>query len=431
MSGTVREARLGTPTARARLKAGRQPHWNAIVAGRDHLGWQRWPDDRAGRWLLRKRRGGDYTTQTIGAADDSQRADGLTILSYQQARDKAVELSSSGGDRPAGRLTVQQAMVDYVDHLSSQGKATKDAESAAVRHIMPALGGTEVAELTSAMLQRWLARVADQPPVTRTGKIPKNPKPATDDECVRRRRASANNVFSVLRAALNLAFDARRVSSNEAWGRRVKKFRGVDQPRVRYLSVDESIRLINASDPEFRPLVRAALETGCRYQEIAQLEVSDFNADAGALHVRRSKSAKARHVALTDEGAAFFSQACAGRPGRSLMFPRPSGQPWRASNQGRFIEEACRRGRIDPPITFHGLRHTWASLSIMNGVPLMVVAKNLGHADTKMVERVYGHLSQGYVFESIRAGAPRFAVGQATTVAPMSLARTPRRRKIS
>ena len=54
MSGTVREARLGTPTARARLKAGRMAHWNTIVAGRDHLGWQRWPEDRAGRWLLQE-----------------------------------------------------------------------------------------------------------------------------------------------------------------------------------------------------------------------------------------------------------------------------------------------------------------------------------------------------------------------------------------
>ena len=113
------------------------------------------------------------------------------------------------------------------------------------------------------------------------------------------------------------------------------------------------------------------------------------------------------------------------------MFPRSNGKPWRASNQGRFIAEACQRARIEPPITFHGLRHTWASLAIMNGVPLMVVAKNLGHADTKMVERVYGHFSQGYVFESIRAGAPRFAVDQATTVAPMSLARSHRKRKIS
>jgi hypothetical protein len=44
----------------------------------------------------------------------------------------------------------------------------------------------------------------------------------------------------------------------------------------------------------------------------------------------------------------------------------------------------------------------------MAGVPLMVVAKNLGHVDTKMVEKHYGHLAPSYVADAIRAGAPKF-----------------------
>jgi integrase len=69
---------------------------------------------------------------------------------------------------------------------------------------------------------------------------------------------------------------------------------------------------------------------------------------------------------------------------------------------------ACERARLDPPISFHILRHTWASHATMNGLPLMIVAKNLGHADTKMVERFYGHLAPSYVADAIRANAPRF-----------------------
>jgi hypothetical protein len=44
----------------------------------------------------------------------------------------------------------------------------------------------------------------------------------------------------------------------------------------------------------------------------------------------------------------------------------------------------------------------------MNGVPLMIVAKNLGHNDTRMVEKHYGHLAPSYEASAIRAGAPRF-----------------------
>jgi hypothetical protein len=63
------------------------------------------------------------------------------------------------------------------------------------------------------------------------------------------------------------------------------------------------------------------------------------------------------------------------------------------------------------------MRHTWASLAPMNGVPLMVVAKNLGHVDTRMVEKHYGHLAPSFIADAIHAGAPRFAVLSDTAVA--------------
>jgi integrase len=44
----------------------------------------------------------------------------------------------------------------------------------------------------------------------------------------------------------------------------------------------------------------------------------------------------------------------------------------------------------------------------MAGAPLQVVAANLGHADTRMVERHYGHLAPSFVADAIRAGAPKF-----------------------
>ena len=116
-------------------------------------------------------------------------------------------------------------------------------------------------------------------------------------------------------------------------------------------------------------------------------EVSDFNADAGRLAIRQSKSGKPRHVVLTQEGAAFFGQCTAGRAGSESMFRRDDGSAWARSDQHRPMKEACANGKIRPAISFHILRHTWASLAVMAGVPLMVVAKNLGHRDTRMVER--------------------------------------------
>ena len=192
------------------------------------------------------------------------------------------------------------------------------------------------------------------------------------------------------------------------------------------------MRLLNACDPNFRAMAQAALETGCRYGELTRLQVQDFNADAGAINVRRSKSGKARHVVLSAEGIAFFSQLTAGREPSGLMLrnlarvERESERhrqkmmkspnvaeisdlgDWRPAEQGRPMREACKRAKIEPHISIHGLRHTWASLAAMAGVPLMVIAKNLGHTDTRMVEKHYGHLAPSFVTDAIRAGAPKF-----------------------
>jgi integrase len=70
--------------------------------------------------------------------------------------------------------------------------------------------------------------------------------------------------------------------------------------------------------------------------------------------------------------------------------------------------DTCRAARIQPAINFHGLRHTWASHAVMAGMPLAVVARNLGNASTKMVEKHYGHLCPDYITDQVRKFAPRF-----------------------
>jgi len=74
------------------------------------------------------------------------------------------------------------------------------------------------------------------------------------------------------------------------------------------------------------------------------------------------------------------------------------------------MQLACARAKIRPAISFHGLRHSYASLSAMAGVPLLVLAKNLGHSDTRMVEKHYGHLASSYITDEIRKGAPTFGI---------------------
>jgi integrase len=101
--------------------------------------------------------------------------------------------------------------------------------------------------------------------------------------------------LTVLKAALNHAFQEGRVSADEPW-RKVKPFREVDSAMIRYLSADECRRLVNACSADFQALVRGPLATGCRYGELTRMTNSDFNFEARTVTVRRSKAGKVRHV---------------------------------------------------------------------------------------------------------------------------------------
>src|SRR5262249_40896458 len=234
----------------------------------------------------------------------------------------------------------------------------------------------------------------------------------------RARKVTCNRTLITLKAALNMAWREGKVASNAEWSR-VAPFENVNTARIRYLTVAEAQRLINGCDPDFRLLVRAALETGARLGELVALQTHDFNSDAGTLAIRQSKGGKPRHVVLTEEGAAFFKQVCAGRPGHAVMLLRADGQPWGRAQQSPLMRDACKRAKITPSINFHGLRHTWASLAVMGGMSLMVVAKNLGHRDTRMVEMHYGHLAPNFITNAVREHAPRFGFEPDDTVVSM------------
>lgn len=93
----------------------------------------------------------------------------------------------------------------------------------------------------------------------------------------------------------------------------------------------------------------------------------------------------------------------------------------RARARAPRVRRSC-GPKIYPAASFHTLRHTYASLMAMDSVPLMVVARNLGHADTRMVEKHYGHLATSYVREAIRAAKP-LGIGDVVNVVPLAGAR--------
>ncbi len=425
MARTLQDAKLDTRAARLRLRKRREPYWRSISEGLA-IGYRK--GVKGGTWIARHysaEHGRRY--QSIATADDIVDADGAHVLSFAQAQEAARKWFAhlarhDRGEVRNGPYILRECVEDYVSWLQGHRKTGSDARYRVDTHIIPKLGNTQCDRLTTAEIQKWLRDLAASPARLRAKKNAKKPNfrelNKSDVDAIRRRRASANRTLTVLKAALNRAWREGKIPSDEAW-RRVEPFEEADAARVRYLSLAEAKRLLNTSHLDFRRLAQAALVTGARYGELAALRVSDFNPDSSTIQVRTSKSGKGRHIFLNNEGVSLFKALAAGKAGDTLMLAKADGSAWNKSHQARPMAQACERAKIKPPASFHILRHTWASLAIMAGAPLMVVARNLGHADTRMVERHYGHLAPSYIADAIRAAAPKFGIKPARKVVPL------------
>jgi integrase len=178
---------------------------------------------------------------------------------------------------------------------------------------------------------------------------------------------------------------------------------------LRYLTQEEIRRFINAAQGRFRDLAKAAIYSGCRLSELTRLRVGDLDRASGTIFIGRSKSGRARHVILTTEAQQFFSVLAAGKPADALLLTQDSGRAWGRADHVPWTAGALAGARI-AGASFHCLRHTAASQMVMAGVPLNVVAQNLGHSDTRMTEKHYAHLSPSYVAETIRRHTPTYGL---------------------
>ena len=418
MARRVRDATLDSREARRALKPRGKPYFKSIGPGL-HIGYRK--GRSGGVWLARIYVGNArYEYEKLGPADDNIDRNGATVFDFWQAQELArhYHADRAKGDARFSGYTVRDAIADYLHWMEGNKKTAHDARCRAESLILPFLGETELEKLTAAEIRNWHRRLSETPPMLRRKKGVDKPKFGElnqSPEGVRRRRATANRTLTILKAALNMAWREKRVASDEEW-RRVKPFENVASARLRYLTISEAQRLINACEPVFRKLVQAALQTGARYGELSAMTVGDFNIDSGTVLVDASKSGKSRHIELTDEGVEFFRSVTLGRGSAEPIFVNKVGKAWGKSHQNRPMAQACANGNISPPIGFHGLRHTWASHAVMNGMPLLVVAKNLGHSDTRMVEKHYGHLRRDYIKKAINDHAPRFGTTETSNV---------------
>lgn len=448
MARTKRSAKLDSRSARLDELPAEQKHQEPLEPGR-YLCYRRPKSGASGTWFARMNCAdtpGRILQARLGTADDFMEADGQLTLTYKQACRKAedwfkeqagnIHFKVTGERLQKGPYTIDEAMTDYLQDAEQRGvKGLQIMRLTIKAHILPVLGPLEVSKLTKPKLNAWFHALAAAPrrrtgkPKAEGGEVQYLTPPATEDER-RARKDSANRILTNLRAALNLAMKNGKVSCKPVW-QDVERFKNVGAARVRFLNIDEQQRLVNVCPPGFRELVQAALFTGCRYGELCRLTVRDFDAKAGHLFVEKSKSGKPRHLTLTEEAVAWFQSHTAGKPSGARLLTRPNAKgkarknmddpsAWGPHDQKKAMRSACFSAGLEP-LSFHELRHTYASGLVNAGIPLAFVAEQLGHVDTSMVEKHYGHLCPNAKADAIRKLSPVLDIARPSKVETLKL----------
>lgn len=175
--------------------------------------------------------------------------------------------------------------------------------------------------------------------------------------------------------------------------------------RIRWLTREEADRVLTELPARQAAMMRLALATGLREQNVCRLEWKqlDLERRVGWFYGDQLKNGKALAIPLNAEAVIVLREQW----GQHLrwVFPTIHGHPARNANTVTW-RNALRRAGIEN-FRWHDLRHTWASWHVQAGTPLPVLKELGGWSSLEMVLR-YAHLGAEHLAEHAeRISQPR------------------------
>lgn len=337
-----------------------------------------------GRWSATISLGTDANgkrqRRTIYGATKSDVTKELTRLQNQKL---------SGTHRPVSKLTVAEFLTQWLDTsaaLRVRRTTLVNYRLNIDRHVVPVVGSVPLEKLTPMQVMGIYSTMAGKGLSARTQQL----------------------VHTILRRALKMAVK---------WGLCIRNVcDAVDRPAATrheagFLNAEQAGKLLHAARGDrLEALYVVALTTGMRQGELFGLEWQDIDLSAGTLSVRRAmkycqgeffveepKTAKSRRnvmlpamavEALHDHRRRMMAE---GRAGDVRVFSQPDGTPLSWDFIRRKSLQPLLKDAGLPPVRFHDLRHSHASLLFAAGTHPRVVQERLGHSTVGITLDIYSH----------------------------------------
>jgi len=208
--------------------------------------------------------------------------------------------------------------------------------------------------------------------------------------------ASIKHVLVLVRQIINKAI---------TWGlwageNPVKKIKlpKLNNRRERFLTQKEAKTLleeVKKISPQVHDIALISLHTGMRAGEIFALKWQHIDIEHGLIHIADPKSGRSRKAFMTPTLKAVFQRRSAGEPDNVIFKARKGEMITEVSDTFiRAVDKLQLNEGVDDArhrVTFHTLRHTFASWLAMQGTHILTIKELLGHQSLTMTER-YSHL---------------------------------------
>ena len=215
--------------------------------------------------------------------------------------------------------------------------------------------------------------------------------------------ATANRYLAILSAVLNRCHERDIITAVPAI-----PYQDEPEGKIDFLTPDEAATLIDEAPEHLARMIRFSLATGLRDANMRLLTWNrvNFGNRTAWVNPEDAKAAKAISIPLNDDAVAVLRECLGDHDEHVFTYPRPKprapgstervyvAEPMSQGANNTAFRKAKARAKV-PHITWHTLRHTWASWHVQNGTPLKILQELGGWSNMEMVLR-YAHLAPGH-----------------------------------
>ncbi len=204
---------------------------------------------------------------------------------------------------------------------------------------------------------------------------------------------TASLIISLLNSIIKFAIE-QKVFNGENPCRNIK-IKKADNQRLRYLSKEEILRLLDelTYDKELELFTIIALTTGARLHSIMQLQNKDFNLQTKTITIKDNKSNTTYHAFITQELESKLKINPI-KPNEKIIKKTERTLQRNIQNVlNKLFNQDLEKRDSKNRVVIHTFRHTFASLLVIGGTPIFTVQKLLNHKDIEHTKR-YAKLNE-------------------------------------